>query len=191
MSLRSRILGKFYRDEKGIITVEAVIIVPIILFLLFALVVYFDGFRQKGVNLRAAYTVSDLLSRQYPTVDEDYVDGLKSIYDYLVDSPDDSSFRVSMVQFDSEDLNNDDDGFAFLKWSHGIGEYNDLTDSTLDDIRDRIPLMAHGDSLLILETKMTYTPNFSSGIVPFDIEYLIATRPRFIPPCWEDCTSGG
>lgn len=185
-----RILNKirnFCRKDDGTVILEAVIIIPTLAAIITAMIVFFEAYRLKSVNLKAAYTVSDMISRKYPTVDGDYVDGLKVMYDFLVSSVNPTSMRVTMVQFDTEDPENDDDGLHILQWSHGVGDFDDLTAGTLSTIEDGIPLMGHGDSLIIVQTQMDYVPPFNVGLRPFQINNFVATRPRFIPPCWENC----
>lgn len=180
-------IRNFRHREDGTIMVEVVTIVPVLALFLISMVVYFDAYRLKSVNLKASYTISDMVSRITPTVDGDFIAGLKTTYDFLVDSDFPTSIRVTLVQFDTEDPDNDDDGTHILNWSHGIGVFDDLTDGTLNEITDKIPLMGHGDNLFIVQTRMQYHAPFNVGIPDYDINNFVATRPRFIPPCWESC----
>lgn len=183
----------FGRREDGTVIIEALIVIPVLAAIILSMIVFFDAFRLKSVNLKAAYTVSDMVSRQTPSVDADFIAGLKTTYDFLVSSGHPTSLRISLVQFDTGDTtdpgNAGDDSYI-LQWSHGIGEFSDLTDATLNEIESQIPIMGHGDSLLIVQTKMHYEPPFRVGISAYNITNFIATRPRFIPPCWENCLGG-
>jgi len=182
----------FYRDTRGTMVVEFVIMLPLLTTLLVAMVVYFDAFRTKSVNLKAAYTLSDMISREVPIIDGDYVDGLKIVFDFLVESPQPTWIRVSLIQFDTGDVDNPGDSSDdryFVRWSDATDGEPVHTDATIAAIKGDIPIMPHGDSVLIVESHMKYFPAFNVGLDPIDLDNRIVTRPRFAPPCWEDCNS--
>lgn len=179
----------FYHDTRGTAVVEFVVMVPLLATLLVALVVYFDAFRAKSTNLKAAYTISDMMSREACT-DSNYIDGLQVVFDFLISAPQPTWVRVTLVQFDTGDVTdpgNDADDTYIKRWSYGTNGKPQHTDASIDSISHEIPVMPHGDSALIIETHMTYFPAFEVGIDPFDINNRIITRPRWVPPIW-GCT---
>lgn len=182
----TRKLGAFIRDERGTATTEAIIILPMLVWSTVAISVFFDAFRARSVNLKAAYTISDLISRENPFVGPRYIGGLNTIYDFLSTNSTTTWIRVSVVQFDEEDPDDDDDGFHILKWSHGTRGKPDLTAGTLSQIENQIPIMGHGDSLIIVETHMQYRAFANIGLDAYNLDNFIATRPRFTPPQWSD-----
>ena len=176
----------FAGDERGTATTEAIIVLPMLVWSMIAMSVYFDAFRTRGTNLKAAYTISDMISRENPFVGPNYIGGLNTVYDFLAASPNPTWIRVSLVQFDTEDPLNDNDGKYILKWSHGTHSKPGLTDGTLSEVKNRIPIMGHGDSLILVETHMRYKPFAKIGFAPYDLDNFIATRPRFPPPQWSN-----
>ncbi len=180
-------IRNFRREETGTVTVEFVIIFPILTWCILAMSAYFDAYRVKIVNLKAAYTISDMISREYPTLDQPYLNGLKTMFDFLVSSDNPTTVRITMVQFEANDPDNPNDDEHIFKYSAVAGAIPKLTPGTLHQIKDSIPIMGDGDSLMIVETHMSYEPIFDIGLDQFDMNYLIATRPRPTPPCWETC----
>lgn len=176
----------FAGDERGTATTEAIIVLPMLVWSMVAITVYFDAFRARSTNLKAAYTISDMMSRENPFVGPDYVNGLNTVYDFLAASPNPTWIRATLIQFDE---GNEEDGTVdtyILKWSHGTHGAPDLTIATLDSVKPQIPIMGNGDSLILMETHMTYEPFAAIGFEPYDLTNFIATRPRFPPPQWSD-----
>lgn len=179
-------IRSFTRDEHGTATTEAIIIFPLLFWSMVTMSVYFDGFRARSTNLKAAYTISDMISRENPFVGPNYINGLNTVYDFLAASHNPTWIRATLVQFDTEDPDNDDDGRYILKWSYGTNSKPKLTYGTLDQVESKIPVIAHGDSLILMETHMEYEAWAHVGIDSFAQDNFIATRPRFPPPKWSD-----
>ncbi len=179
-------LRAFARDERGTATTEAIIVLPMLVWSMVAISVFFDAFRARSTNLKAAYTISDMISRENPFVGPNYINGLNTVYDFLAASPNPTWVRVTLVQFDTEDPLDDTDGNHILKWSHGTHGKQPLTDATLTNVEKLIPIMGHGDSLILVESHMTYEPFAQIGFEPYDLGNFIATRPRFPPPQWSN-----
>jgi Flp pilus assembly protein TadG len=54
----------FLRDEDGLILVEGLIMLPLIIWAMVAMFIYWDVFRTINVTQKASYGIADLLSRQ-------------------------------------------------------------------------------------------------------------------------------
>lgn len=186
MLLITKRIGDFARDERGTATTELVIILPMLVWSMTAITVYFDAFRARSTNLKAAYTISDLISRENPFVGPNYIAGLNTMYDFLAASSNPTWIRVSVIQFDTEDPLIDTDGIHKLQWSHGTNGKIDLTQDSLFEIESQIPIMGHGDSLIIIETHMQYIAFADIGFDSYDLDNFVATRPRFTPPQWDE-----
>lgn len=176
----------FARDERGTATTEAIIVLPMLVWSMVAFSVYFDAFRARSTNLKAAYTISDMISRENPFIGPNYIAGLNTVYDFLAASQNPTWIRVTLVQFDTEDPLDNNDGRHIMKWSHGTHSKPDLTQSTLSTVANQIPIMGHGDSLILVETHMEYGAFAKVGFDPFDLDNFVATRPRFPPPQWSN-----
>lgn len=174
----------FAWNDSGSISVEAVIILPLLIWAFVATYVYFDAFETKNVSHRAAYTLSDLLSRQQEEIDMDFLDGLHSMYDTMVTSSEPTWIRVTVVTWDSASEN------FRVEWSHGTGEVEGWTTASLDAVQEFIPAMSSGDTNIIVETSMTYSPPFNVGIGDQIHRSFVVTSPRFTPQlCWVDSCS--
>lgn len=176
----------FARDERGTATTELIIILPMLVWSMTAITLYFDAFRARSTNLKAAYTISDMISRENPFIGPNYINGLNTVYDFLAASNNPTWIRITLVQFDTEDPSNDADGIHILQWSHGTNGKIDLTQGTLYKVENQIPIMGHGDSLILVESHMKYVPFAEIGFASYDLDNFVATRPRFTPPQWSD-----
>jgi hypothetical protein len=56
-----------------------------------------------------------------------------------------------------------------------------LTTASLSSIADRLPILADGDHVVLVEVAVDYTPSFNVGLGKQTIEQFIVTRPRFVP----------
>lgn len=176
----------FFRDERGTATTELVIILPMLVWSMTAITLFFDAFRARSTNLKAAYTISDMISRENPFVGPRYIGGLNKVYDFIAASANPTWVRITLVQFDTEDPTNDDDGKHILQWSYGTNGKVKLTPATLSSVENQIPIMGHGDSLILVESHMKYVPFAKIGFASYDLDNFVATRPRFTPPQWSD-----
>ena len=173
-------LRRFGRDCAGVMTIEAVLVLPFLLWGFVALYVFFDAFRQQGINLKASYTVADMLSRKSDDVDMAYVNGLQRVLDFLTNSPVETEVRITVVRYDGQNDALD------LDWSATSGSHGRITDANFALIADEIPMMADGDSVIVVETWMTYRPFIDVGVPETDMYNLIVTSPRFSPQLtWE------
>ncbi|MDF0600139.1 pilus assembly protein [Psychromarinibacter sp. C21-152] len=181
-----RLIGRFRRSERGSYSVETVLIFPLLIFAYAGLMTFFDGFRTLNMNLRASYTIADMLSRETNRIDMTYANGLNSMLTLLTRSGKPTLLRVSQVSYDAD---NDELGLSWSVVSGGSGNYIvPLTQDTLDTIEDQIPIMADGDVNLVIETYSAFEPFMTwHGFDAFYFENLVVTRPRFAPHlCLED-----
>ena len=156
-------------------SIEAIFVLPLLVFVYLAMFVFFDAYRTQNLALRAADTVADLLSRETRAIEPDYIEGMNDVFDFLVNSRYATRLRVTSVGFDA------DDEAYFVYWSHGTGDQPPLTNATLAELRHRLPIVAEGDSVILVETRVQYRPAFNVGIGARDFLHVIPTRPRFAP----------
>ncbi len=167
----------FGRNEVGSVVAEAVIVLPVLLWAYIALFVYWDSFRSLNSVQKASYTLSDMISREQSDIDQDYIDGMGTLLEYLIDDNQDADLRVSSVYWSE-----DNEQFE-LFWS--ASPHDDvpvLTNETLQDLAYEIPTMAAGDSAIIVEVTVDYVPGFDVGMPDQTFHQFIVTRPRG-PPC--------
>lgn len=180
-------LRRFRRSERASMSVEAVLVFPILIFAYAGLFTFFDAFRTNNLNIRASYTIADMLSRENKCIDANYVDGLNKILSVLTHSDYPTILRASVVTYD-EDLDD-----YLLVWSAvdgGSGQHIvPLTEGTMGEIKPYIPIMAHGDQNIVVETWSGFVPMMNFGLDAFYFENLVINRKRWAPQLkWDDGT---
>lgn len=184
-----------FRDEtRGSIPIEALLAFTFLAWWYVASFQFFDALRQKSINLKAAYTLGDLISRETGpdpadpakvAVDAAYMNGLNKVFDYLTTSNRPTWIRVSSVYWDATENKNR------INWSYATDEHPAQNDMTLQDKAGRIPTMPVGDTVILVETFMAYEPIFNVGLAARWYDTVIVTRPRFascIPWDHDNCS---
>lgn len=185
MSILSRLrlqARRFASDSRGAMPIEGLLAFTFLAWWYVASFQFFDALRQKNINLKAAYTVADLMSRETGpdasdpskvAIDDEYVKGLNRVFDYLTFSPRPTWIRVSSIFWD------DTQKKFRVEWSYATGGHTALNDTTLQDKKNRIPNMSVGDSAIMMETNMAYVPIFDVGLAARWYDTMVVTRPRF------------
>ncbi|MEL7025797.1 MAG: hypothetical protein AAGO57_01020 [Pseudomonadota bacterium] len=179
----SRALRKFGRKSDGSLSVEAVMVFPLLAWAYMGMYFFFDAYRQQNVNLKAAYTVSDMLSREVNPIDWADMEGINRVFDYLTASAKETEIRVTVVYWD-EPTNR-----HVMVWSRGTRGKLDLTQLDVErDYFDEIPIMANGDTAILVETWAYFEPTVKIGLPSITYDNLVVTSPRFAPQlCYEVC----
>lgn len=178
-----RKLRRFAGDERGNVALEVLIWLPFILFLLAATFSLHDAFRYKALNVKAAYTISDALSRETDPIDNAYLDGMVELLDFLVRPASGSSLRVTLVRY-----NGNTDTYE-TEWSKTRGRLEELETADLASMHEKLPDMLHNERVIVVETETDYDPPFSfDGLTGEGLFYNYGfTRPRFAPKIvWSD-----
>lgn len=171
---RLRVLGgRFAASERGAMPVEGVLASTFLIWWYIASFQFFDAYRQKNVNQKGAYTVADLISRETNAIDANYVEGMNTLFDYMTFSRRPTTIRVTSVFWDSVKNKN------VVAWSYGTGSTGGLTTTQLQTVSNRIPVLAVGDYIIVVETFMAYEPIFNIGLNAQWFKQFITTRPRF------------
>ena len=173
---------RFTEDSRGAMPIEGLMAFTFLVWWYMASFQFFDALRQKNVNLKAAYTVADLMSRETgpdptdPTkvaIDDEYIKGLNRVFAYLTFSPRPTWIRVSSIYWDAVQEK------YRVEWSYATGGHPAQSDLTLQASKNRIPNMSIGDSAIVMETNMAYVPIFDVGLAARWYDTMIVTRPRF------------
>ena len=194
MAITSKLLRPFrryLRDDSASVTVEAVMIFPILIWGYFGMFMLFDAYRAVSSNIRVSYTISDLLSREEHGVDAAYIEGLNNIQEVLTQTPERTVLRVSSVQYD---LDNDE---YILGWSYSTTGQDAIEQADMAEaIVPYMPPMQDGSYMIVVETWMVYVPfmnitidelfeseeeNDGIQFGPFFFEALVTTKPRTFP----------
>ena len=192
MSTLKKAVSRFVKDETGLVTAEAVIAMPVLVWWYVGSFVFFDSYQARNTNLKAAYTIADMISRETGTVDAAYLEGLDDIFAYLTSaSGSKPDIRVTLVRCTLSCNHNDNNRGLAMDWSYGTDQTLALTESDLSKYEDEIPVIPLGERIILLETYIEYTPAWDVGILnPTEFTRVIATRPRFVPQIPFEATSG-
>lgn len=189
-------IKNFAENTKGSVAVEVAIVLPILLWALAAMAIYFDSFRTKSTAEKASFTISDALSRETNAITPDFVTNTRTLFDEMVglntpveiaegeedtlNSPEvleqASSMRISVITW------NEDESEYELEWSKIRGdEFLAYEQANMADLADALPNMADQDTVIVVETHMTYSPALNVGLGDRDISTFVFTRPRYAP----------
>ena len=175
-TLMRRPFSRFMHDERASVVAEAVIVLPLLLWAYIALFVYWDAFRSMNTVQKAAYTLSDMISRDQNRdgIKSAYIDGMKQVMNYLIDENQDPRLRVSSIYW-----SNTNNRFE-VQWSRSPNnQMTPMTTALLQGYSNAIPTMAAGDTVILVETEVDYVPAFNVGMPNQVFRQFIVTRPRF------------
>lgn len=168
-------MAAFRDDTRGTVTVEALVMLPLLLWAFCALFTFFDAYRQTSISHKAAYTLSDMLSRETSPVTNDYLDSAQELLGFLTRSDTERRMRVSVVRFDL------DQNEHFIEWSQTRGAIGALDNATIGSWDARLPVMVDEERIILVETWTDYNAPFNVGLNGQTISTFVFTRPRFAP----------
>ena len=173
MSLMQKI-RLFVSDKRASVSVEAVMVFPLLFWAYFGMFILFDGYRAMAANNRAAYTISDLISRETNAITPEYMEGLNDMLDILTQSQYRTVLRVTVASYNAT---TDD---HTMVWSYSTEGQDAITTGNFDDeIVQYLPPMPDGGVLVAVETWMGYVPFSSIALDSFYFESMVTIRPRF------------
>lgn len=174
-------LRRFLRDEGGAMSIEFLLVFPLLVFVLMGAVVFFEGFRARANSVKATYTIADALSREHQEpITPEYLDNLYRLYGGLLPKERPETMRVTVIEYDE-----DEEAYE-VRWSESRGAGKRVVDADLVPVADElIPDMYDGEVGIIVETVSRYSPAFGVGIQPLSIRNTMILRPSFDRTlCW-------
>jgi len=203
----SRRAGGFAGSSRGSVSVELMVILPLLLWALAATAVFFDGYKARYQAQMAAQTVADIMSRNTELFTAAYVEGQNDVFDFLANNRYPTRIRVSSVIWDSANQRNR------LQWSYGTRGLTPLPAETFElmqtgdhetllaffgeeesfsftgaaaqmpvtDLPDRVPPVLPGEALLVVEAFALWEPFASVGVGQLRFTPVVVVRPRFAP----------
>ncbi|WP_323778769.1 pilus assembly protein [Leisingera sp.] len=167
---------RFLDGTQGSVSIEFAFYAPLLLGLFASIYTFFDAFRQESINLKAAYTVSDLISRETNFVNDSYIDSMHALASELVRSDTTLSTRISVVRWDEADQR------YYVDWSKVRGSaFQEWADGSINTVKEKLPDMPDQERVILVETWNEISPAFNVGIPLMDVQNFIFTRPRFAP----------
>jgi hypothetical protein len=175
MTGRQSIFTRFLGSERGSFTVEAVVIFPLLVWAYTAMFVFWDAFKTQNINLKATYTIADMISREQEEICDDYIEGARSIYAFLNAGDADHQVRVTNVQQVPDSDGNPT--FQFWSWAtEGLTPYTEV-----EQFEALVPTMGDFDSVIIVTTATDWAPIFNAGLSAMTLSETVVTSPRFSP----------
>lgn len=187
-----KLARRFGQREDGVMAAEVILTFPVFAFCIIGLYTYWDAFKSLNTAQKASYAISDMITREGRPVNEAYLEGLHDVLQYMV-GPD----LPVRVRFTSITFSGVRDRYEVV-WSRSpLNEMPELTTATVAGMRDDIPTLADGDSIVLVETEVDFTPAFGENPAYFmhlgdqEFQNFIVTRPRFVPRiCLEGVACG-
>ena len=176
--LRSDAVTFLRSDQAGSVSFETVLILPLLLWFYVGSFVFFDAFRVYNRNVKAAYTVSDMLSRQTNAINNAYLEGLTDVFDYMASQRHTSWLRVAQIRWQGSRNR------YRVDWSRGTNGKNRtrIRNNNLHEIVDRLPPLVNGERVLVVQSFTEYTPAFNVGLSStITLSNFVVTSPRFAP----------
>jgi hypothetical protein len=170
---------RFAREERGAIMLETIIMLPILIWALFAMAAYWDVYRTINRQQKAAYAIADIYSRK-TQVPDTYFGPLDDVMNYMLDDGQQVRMRLTNVQW--SDANNRFE----VGYSRSPGmTMPEMTTAMLQAVAHKIPAMTEADRVILLETEISYQPNINVplvdavGVTAQTLKQFIVTKPRF------------
>lgn len=168
-------LSHFRRDEAGLLTLETMLMLPLLFWVFIATFAFFDVFRAQTVTMNATYTISDLISREWEGVDDNYLTQMHRLQNYLTYSQTESQLRVTIVCWSDKKKK------YRVAWSstHGSQFLKKHNNSSIEAQKDKLPTFPEGEQLILVESWVDYQPPLNVGIAADTHYNYVFTRPRF------------
>lgn len=162
--------ARVWHNRRAVAGIEFTMIAPVVIALLFGCVALFALFRGSQDAEKATFTVADIVSRQ-TSVSTAFLDTQHALFQrMLANGSADEGFRISSIRRVGT-------GFT-VAWSYAVPPLNEL--QAADIPLAQLPLVADGDSLVLVETRVPFAPIFAvAGLSDGEHRNLAANRPRF------------
>lgn len=176
-NLFTRHLIQFSADTRGSVTVESVIVLPLLVLILVATFVFHDMFGFKNVREKATYTIADMIARETQPITPNFLDNAKTLFDTITGDNGTNALRVSLVTYDA-----DTDSYA-IDWSQVRGSQGLAILTTVDvqSAHNSLPSMTDGEALLVVDSSATYGSVFDIGQGNPTVTARVFQNPRFAP----------
>jgi Flp pilus assembly pilin Flp len=170
-------LRRFARDSRGSVNIEAILFFPLLVGLIAASMVFYDGFRRDSLTHKAAFTVGDMVSRETTALTPDYLAGARSLTATLVGAEvADVSVRLTQVTYNARRDR------LRANWSHAAGPHTGpLSNAQLRDRAADLPPLAHGERVILVDVFVDHDWAMDVGLSDGTFLASAVTRPRFAP----------
>jgi len=172
-------IQRFAVEDRAALSIEAAIMLPILIAFYVAGYQYFDQYRREAHMTKASFAVADMLSRRLNIVTPGDLNGLETVYEALTYSEDASFMRFTEVRRSVDDVE--------VIWSYATDGQPAMTLGLLQGFLDQIPRLDPNERVTLVEAYTYDHPFFNVGLgdriipsfVPISQRY--ASRLAFAP----------
>ncbi len=171
MTLLKKLLGNFKRNERGVITLEVIILMPLMILWIVGSNSFFDAFKTYLRASKATYTAVDLISRQVE-VGPTFIGNVGTIFESIVDADgESSSIVISSIRMWGDALE--------IEWSRNGNGSAGMIDATQIPLA-YIPNLSNGETIVLIQTSVPFVPIHSWGnLTAKTFSNIVAVTPRF------------
>ncbi len=171
MSLLKKLLGNFKRNERGVITLEMILMMPLMVLWIVGSNSFFDAFKTYLRASKATYTAVDLISRQ-STVGPTFITNVGTVFDSIVDADGaNSGVVVSSIRMWNDALQ--------IEWSQNANGSPGMTDAA-EIPTAYMPNLRNGEAIVLIQTSVPFIPIHSWGnLTAKTFTNTVAVTPRF------------
>ncbi len=164
-----RHLRSVLRKEDGTLTLEFLILAPLMVWTFLATLAYFDAYRTQAVTQKAAMTISDMISREDGYVTDTYLDGAYGLLTFLNPHDKAPQMRVSILMYHDSLAGDDPNDHFHVVWSKVRGMPSSsartvLTGKITGAQMDTLPKMGSDDRLVLVETWSKFDSPYNLGL---------------------------
>lgn len=183
------------KDDDGTLTVEFVVMFPLLAFWFLGAITFFEAFRSNSLTSKVAYTISDIASK-YGEGDniadkgfktQDLMELFQIQQRMMPRRTSRGSMRISSICFweDKDETDGDDSKYRVLwSWVGDNGSGPSLNPLVDGDIPTEImPVMADQDTVMFVEIYTNWKPISTMGglMQPLTWTNRLVERPRVLP----------
>lgn len=183
-------LKAFRDDESGTLSIELLLIVPMLTWALVSVIVYFDAFRAQYYSERANETIADMISREENAITPEFLVGVDGVLRNLTSIDSSPEFRITIVGYTQLD-----DAYRII-WSRGQGAGIDVDNVAVPIIdTSSLPQLSDGEHVILFSTRISYSMPIDPGFGFFSgtgLDEQVFARTTVVAPrsiqlvCWDE-----
>ena len=141
-------------------SIELVLVVPLLVWALLSTFVYFDVFRVEANSNRASLTLAEMFSRETTPITSEFLNSAREVLRTLTFEESSPDYRVTVYRYRPSD-----DSYLRV-WSRhrGLDQTLRNEDLALLQSENKLPKMNSIDHAILIETRIEYDAPFSIGL---------------------------
>ncbi len=166
------LLNRFREDDQATMTVEFILILPVLMLWFIGSIVFFDAFDARAAAARTAHNIADIMSRQTDAIDDAYIDDLLLLQSRMLPREPAGELTVSAL------IRNATTGDMEVAWSYSTAG-DPVVDADLAALT--LPPMVLGETVLLVDSYVPFIPIADMvGIVAQTWTNRVVISPRYL-----------